>query len=470
MNDDLWVTKTQLKNFMVCPYAFWLVYSGKIKPEEAVSDFQHKLAEIGIEFEKSVLEGKELVEVDTKMLPELFRQDTTLYEIPAMENTKLKVRGKLDGIKTEFGALCPIEIKSHKTLKSTDKIELAFYWMLLSPYRTKKKATPKGYVELKSGDVETVTEEVILTQEIFDNLEDPLGRIREAMVKGVEPSVCSCYVCKTFTSDEDKKALRDRKDLTLIKGIGLPYKEALEKIGVKNYDDLLKWDSAVLVEKMRQYKVGAGIKTVETWKFHAQAYKRNKPVIFGDEKIDFKDMICIDFETTLFDQIPYLIGLCLCKKGKRHYDFFFALNDRSEKKELLEIIKLLKKNKNLKIVTWSGNTAEMVVLKREFIRLKIPLKELELIKSRHFDGYRFVENNMRFPTPKFNMKELCAFFGTVRNCRIKDAQESLARLEEYRTAKGKKKEELKNMLIEYNKDDLDYTIDIIERIGSLISM
>src|SRR3989338_6158800 len=105
MNDDLWVTKTQLKNFMVCPYAFWLVYSGKIKPEEAVSDFQHKLAEIGIEFEKSVLEGKELVEVDTKRLPELFRQDTTLYEIPAMENTRQKVRGKPDGIKKKFGAL-----------------------------------------------------------------------------------------------------------------------------------------------------------------------------------------------------------------------------------------------------------------------------------------------------------------------------------------------------------------------------
>lgn len=469
MTDCSWITKTQLKNFLVCPYAFWLLYSGKIKAKDAVSEFQQKLIGNGIEFEKSVLEEKELVKVDIEMLPELFKQDTILYEIPLMKNTKLKIRGKLDGIKTGFGALCPIEIKSHKTLKPIDKIELAFYWMLLSPYRTKKKAVPKGYVELKSGDNETMTEEVILTKDVFDKLENILGRIRKAMVKGVEPSVCSCYVCKTFTSDEDKKALRNRKDLTLIKGIGLPYKEILEKIGIRNYEDLLKWDSAKLTEKIKSYINGIGIKTVDNWKLHAEAYQKNKPVVIGTEKIDFNDMLCIDFETN-FDNVLYLISMCIYKDGKRHYDFLFVLNDEDEKKGLLEMMKIIKNNKNLNIVTWSGNTAELVVLKKEFNRLGIPLEELDVIKSHHFDGYRFVDKNIRFPTPNLKLKDLSAFFGIKRNCRIKDAQESMAKFEEYKTAKGKMKGELKSMLIEYNQDDLNSTIDVIERIKSAVQV
>jgi hypothetical protein len=58
------------------------------------------------------------------------------------------LHGVPDGIETCDGALLPIEIKSHKRVQRIDALELASYWLLLEPYRT-RQVPPSRYLILR---------------------------------------------------------------------------------------------------------------------------------------------------------------------------------------------------------------------------------------------------------------------------------------------------------------------------------
>jgi hypothetical protein len=74
-------------------------------------------------------------------LPALLKSDITILGTPLFENKQLKLRGCPDGIDAASGALYPIEIKSHREPIHLDRLELAFYWLLLQPHRT---SSPPG--------------------------------------------------------------------------------------------------------------------------------------------------------------------------------------------------------------------------------------------------------------------------------------------------------------------------------------
>ncbi|HZZ65651.1 MAG TPA: hypothetical protein VFE17_09145, partial [Candidatus Baltobacteraceae bacterium] len=71
----------------------------------------------------------------------------TLLKPPLLENEELQLFGKPDGIETACGLLVPLEVKSHRRPKFTDRLELAFYWMVLEAYRM-RKAEPYGVLIL----------------------------------------------------------------------------------------------------------------------------------------------------------------------------------------------------------------------------------------------------------------------------------------------------------------------------------
>jgi PD-(D/E)XK nuclease superfamily len=143
-----WVSKTDLSRWYRCPYAFWLLESGQMRFEETVSPFQMSLIHAGQDYQELVEQSATPVAISPADLPTLLETDVTILGTPLFENKQLRLRGCPDGIDAARGALYPIEIKSHRAPTHLDRLELAFYWLLLQPHRT-RPMPPAGMLILR---------------------------------------------------------------------------------------------------------------------------------------------------------------------------------------------------------------------------------------------------------------------------------------------------------------------------------
>lgn len=138
-----WVSKTDVVRYLRCPYAFWQIDSGALAPEAAIDALGERLIEDGVAFEGTVTaEARPLPPgVD---LADAFVTEARVYGLPRLENHQLELHGIPDAVDAARGRLMPVEIKSHREVRCTDELELAFYWRLLEPYRTIDPCEPYG--------------------------------------------------------------------------------------------------------------------------------------------------------------------------------------------------------------------------------------------------------------------------------------------------------------------------------------
>ena len=134
----VWVTKTNVTDHARCPRAWWLIAHGEITHEESISPYDLPEVEAGVEFELGIVAGARPVD-----LGEL----TAGVEVPAAGqlplvlqtglwiNHDLGLRGEPDGIEIASGSWAPVEVKHHSRVTPLDRLELAFYWLLLDPQR-----------------------------------------------------------------------------------------------------------------------------------------------------------------------------------------------------------------------------------------------------------------------------------------------------------------------------------------------
>jgi CRISPR/Cas system-associated exonuclease Cas4 (RecB family) len=189
-----WVCKTDVTRYVRCPYAFWLLDRGLISFADTVSEFQAQLLAGGIVFESVVASSAVPVTVAPGDIGGLLREDVRLLGTPDFENRRLRIRGRPDGIDSAGGALYPIEIKSHSRVTRLDELELAFYWLLLAPYRTQVDATPRGLLILRE-DGRASLAEVLISPDRLEEVRRLVRAVRDARRKGVQPRVCGCQVC-----------------------------------------------------------------------------------------------------------------------------------------------------------------------------------------------------------------------------------------------------------------------------------
>ena len=131
-----------MTSYLRCPYSYWLFYSKQISRDEMFSPFTKTLLQDGIQFEETIRSRAiEVPEIDSAEYQTL---DVTILNSSLFENRDLKLRGIPDGIETAEGALIPIEIKSHAGISRLDKLELAFYWLLLE--KKKRFTTARHFV------------------------------------------------------------------------------------------------------------------------------------------------------------------------------------------------------------------------------------------------------------------------------------------------------------------------------------
>jgi hypothetical protein len=212
----------------------------------------------------------------------LLEANVTVLHPPALFNDDLKIHGTPDGIDPRLGAFWPIEYKSHRNVQSYDEIELAFYWLLLSPRRTRRTGDPRGLVVLRR-DGEPFPVEVAIPEHRLAQVRRLLAEVRQARLSPVQPRLCGCHVCSRVLRDKVLQSATTRRHVSPLFGVGPEYERALSAAGVDDYLTLLARDPTELAaEPRRQGGLRRAASMIERWQQHAVAYRDGKARTFGD--------------------------------------------------------------------------------------------------------------------------------------------------------------------------------------------
>lgn len=463
-----WVTKTDLTRYARCPYSFWLLDSGQISLEDTVDEFQLKLVQEGTEFQERIESGAIVTDVSPQDLPAVLERDIVLLNTPNFENVPWKIFGRPDGIDAAEGALIPIEMKSHKDVQPTDELELAFYWMLLAPYRSREHDQPRGWLRLRR-DGEPYWEEVPIRPHRFEEVRRLLGLVRSARRYGVQPRICKCQVCSHVKRDDVYRATGERKDLTLIWGIGRHYAAALEEAGIPTWEALLASDPDAVVAALRAQERSVSTAEVQRWQHHAACWASGDALFFGAEPFTAKDFIALDLEYDTTGPI-WLIGACVVRGDGREYVALWADNTRTERRNLRQLAALVEANPGLPVVTWSGDCADIPQLRKGAKRLRIG-SALSSLQARHVDLYQYARNNVRFPIPSLGLKEIGEYWGIPRVSGVLGGRQAQMMYGDYIASTDKaERTRLRETLLDYNREDVDTLVTVAERIGDLTAL
>lgn len=436
------VSKTDIINYHRCSYAFWLIETGEVSVEEA----QPRLVAFGENFERSVL--AKMVGARPKPLTTQFKEDHFLYDLPLFKNNTLCIWGRPDGVHTAAGGLEPIEIKSHSKVAFTDRLELAFYWLLLEPWRTRHSATPRGFVRLRR---DSVPRPVVLLPADFARVKGLIDLVRRARRIGVRPRPCDCQICSERI---EVKAFKGRIQLQDLYGMGA-YANGLRKIGVSTIARLLASESLDITRGLSQHSLFTSASIVDGWKAQAQAWRR-APVRFGTERFTHEQFILLDLEyDCLGGQCGdvWLTGIHI-RNGFAKTIQIWSLSEFQRRAAMAKLFGILAKYRELPIVTWSGQSAELPQLRALAKFLSID-GLTEAVARRHVDLLQFTQRNIRLPIPSYRLKNVAEYFGFEMSASLKDGLDATIKYRLLRTTKSRtRREHLRGQLEAYNCRDL----------------
>jgi predicted RecB family nuclease len=477
-----WVTKTDLTRYLRCPYAFWLLDQGQITLADLVDESQHQRILEGRAFEEHAV--KEIAETsnipmavgpDRKQVGRLLCEDIMLFGTPDFDNPTLKLCGRPDGIDVAGGALIPMEVKSHKDIQALDELELAFYWMLLEPHRTRTDVRPVGRLILRRGGHPELVE-VAIGPHRLQKVRRFIEQIRKARRQGVRPRICRCPVCSGPRRDEIHQAATQRKDLTLILGIGRDYAPVLEDLGVATWEDLLHSDVQALAASFR----ARGYPTVTAmeicrWRQHARSYALGHPVTFNDlatsAAADFPmggSFIALDLEYDSEHDEPgsliWIVGACVVDGDLQERLILWADSPEDEERNLRALGELVRGHPTLPVVTWAGDGAEVSQLRAAAKRRGIG-PDLDSLLERHIDLCAYAQRHVRLPIPRLRLKDVAGYFGIPRLSSVAGGLAARSLHDRYRRTGDLR---LRDRLVDYNRDDLDALVGVGQQLAQLI--
>lgn len=447
MRNRSWVSKTNITSYLRCPYAFWLTDSGQLDRGELLSPVEARLAWDGIAFERSIVDAAAPMPMPPGGEAELFAQDHILPQVRAFRNPRLRLIGRPDGLVTANGALQPIEIKSHRLLQHSDRIELAFYWLLLGYLRTARAASPVGWVFLRGQDDSHRREMVELTPQVLAETGELIRAVRHARSHGVEPVWCRCTVCSGIRRRQVTEAVRGRRDLSSVSGVGPRRREALLAAGYSCWDDLLADDAEDISHAvgLAGQRVSAG--EVKRWQWHARALATSRPLLAdGAEAFPVPDeYVAFDAEYTAGN--VWLLG---ARVVRPEGDLCFCIwaSPEGEARALSDLNAVLGKFSGLPVITWNGRSADLPALSKAAERAG---DVADLLGGRHVDLYQWTRRNLMLPVPGLGLKEVGEYFGITRETGVTSGLAAEMLWNRYQRTGD---QEIKAELINYNLDDL----------------
>lgn len=460
-----WVSKSDVVEFLRCKYRVFLAHKLNRPFKEFVeSPAIKRIMERGAKFEDSILSQMHLKRVVRDIESVIGESGILLRSLKLFQNQDLGIRGVVDLIAPERGKLYPIEIKSHKTLSDSDRLELAFYWRLLEPLRN-GRPVPKGYVWLNTGE----SVEVRLTKDDFARLDHLVEEVRHVKSSGFEQILSrECDVC-TFQR-ECLGHVREKGGLTLIPGVGEIRQNELARLRIRTVQALAKADPDWLSREWRRLSSHCpGSNEIRSLQFRAKSWSERKPLYFGAPLPSVNTgFLVLDLEYDTSRSI-WLVGvLVLDAAGERTYQLF-ADNPSEERGILAKLTSLLDKYPDYQVLTWSGVSAEIPQLEQAWGKYRLKKEDLSDLERRHLDLYHFVLNNCAFPLKSLGIKEVAGYLGFKWKHPGMDGWDALWMYHEYLNlpVSDKKRAEIKQELLEYNRDDLEAVLHTIRRLCSL---
>lgn len=459
---DIWVSKSDIVEYLRCPFRVFIAYSQGISMEELKRPEMIKaLLEKGSKFEESVLAEIPFEEVES--IDDVLNEQFILSAPVLFKNNELGIRGIPDLISTEKGKLYPIEIKNHRYLQNTDRLELAFYWSLLSPLR-KGKPKPKGFVCLNTGEVV----EVKLTEDDFASLMAIIESVREVKENGIEPIFADeCKFCKLAKQCEEEIVAIG--GLTLILGISHVRHSQLKSIGIHCIKDLAGCNPKTLHRKWYESCTSSpSLNQVRLMQIHAKSWVNRTPIELAKESHPVgKHFAVLDAEYES-GQYIFLIGLIVISGKTKEYHQLFLDHPDQEKQLLKQFIQVLGDYPGLSLVTWSGTTADIPQLRSAWLRHGLSLTKFTNIEESHVDLAAYASRNFRFPTKSFRLGDMERYFGFKRKKNDIDGLLAPSLYASFiRSKSPKRKDSLRTKLLRYNKDDIESTLFILKSLKQL---
>lgn len=276
-----WICKQDMIEYLRCKYrVFFSLSTGIPISDMKESALLQLMLEKGLEFESGVVEDVEPREVQSREAIEPLTKESLIIQSPKIfRNHDLGIQGIPDLIRTERGKFFPIEIKNHQQVTDSDKLELAFYWLLLGPLR-KKRVKPKGYIILNTGDII----EVNLTSEHLYAVEFCLDDIRELVKSGTEPILSS--ECKYCTLNKHcREEVISKGSLSVIYNISYSRDRQFKDIGIDTISKLMLVDEEkVNSQLISRFGNIPGVEEIFRMKCNAFAISSGKPFFFGDRE------------------------------------------------------------------------------------------------------------------------------------------------------------------------------------------
>lgn len=463
-----WVSKTDIIRYRRCSYAFWLDYVGEVSLDEPQGDLQEDLISQGDEFELEVRSGVVSVKAEKKRLPELFQGTTTIVDLPVLENEHLRLYGVPDGIEPEHGLLVPVEVKLHRKPRPTDRLELAFYWLLLEPYRTRRSPQPRGDLLVPGPENGAKRVAVKLEEFHFERVRRLVDDVRAARRDGIEPKVCNCEVCI------DRPEVIERADrldgVTLIWGVGGETANLLANIGISSLKDIASCEPRAIVTHLRRNRHIVDEPKIEGWKQHARSYLTGEPVFFGTEPLPLSaSFIAVDFEYISSEPgMIYLLGAAVVDGAAVILRQWWGAELPEIASNLKDLDQLLQQHPTLPIVTWHGSGAEVSELKRAREQQQVLAESLKLPDKRHLDLFAYVRRSVRFPISRLGLKDVGDYFGFKRASAIEHGMMATSYYFRFcRATDHSEKNGLRDALMEYNREDLGALVEVTRRLQVL---
>lgn len=453
-----WVCKTDIMRYRRCRYAFWLLDTGQVQLEAIITPIARDAINRGNQFEATVFDSAAPLP-EAMPLEKAFSGKHQIFDLPLFENPALEIFGVPDGVDTAAGQLFPIEIKGRAWSVPSDRIELAFYWLLLEPYRKKKPTAPKGKVILQSERGRPKIETLDLEPIHFEFVAKLVDGVRQVRKEGAQPTLCQCSVCITRPEIQERARLFD------VIGVGQKRATALCEAGVISLKHLIEADPYDLVSRLRMRGLGPSL--IRAWQHHAQAMETGQHVRFGHGRFRCPDsFLTLDLEYISGEDI-WLFGVQIETPGHSEVIQLWADRKTERKKALKEILTLMKDTPGTPVITWNGGVADIPNLRRAAESCGI-MELVPLLEDRHLDLYRFVERNFRFPSTALGLKSVADYFEIPRESPILDGFQAQFLYADYRTTKDPtEKARLREELLAYNRDDLASLRQVITRISEL---
>lgn len=337
----------------------------------------------------------------------------------------------------------PVDIKPVKAIKEYFRVQSAFNCYVLSKIQGKRIEE----CSIINGEYKERRFSISIMEE---KAEECIRSIVD-IYSGKKPEVIissKCGECryKDLCVKNAKKSL----DLSLIIGMNSKAREQLINQGI---NDIKKMADADLNKIMISDVSHANL---ILWKKQAKSLIDSKPRTL--KKPDFrkpKTEIYFDIEGLTDKANDYLYGFIVLRNGEYSYKYVFADDPKDEKKVWKGFVKLLKDKDDFVIYHFSPY--EKVSIKRMFERYGCSKDLFDRIISNMVDLYPILKKSVVLPVHSYSLKSVAKYLGFEWSNGKARGRQSVIWYKKYLHTKDVK---LKNLLLEYNKDDCMATMII----------